>query len=148
FDGRRGRAMVRGHLSGKARRTDHRRFTRRPASPMASAAMAMASAGARWQAARAALGAGHHPQISSLAAGYLPDSGAARTTRAQGCDAATQWALGISLRSGDSRMAKASRANEASESEVSQTADADPARRGEHVGCAASCAPDASQGAG
>ncbi len=86
------------------------------------------------RSSRAALRRRHHQEISTAAAADLPDAAGYRAARAARRRAAADWRVGVSLRSGDARMAQAWRQDDAAEHQADQNADAPAARRSERAG--------------
>src|ERR1700689_4895865 len=131
LDGRSGRAVGGRDASGAARSADHRRRTAWPAAAVSAPDVAMAPKVARRSAPRAALGRRYHQEVSPAAAADLPDAARGRAARAAGGRAATEWRVGVSLRSGDARMAQAWHQDDPAEDQKDHDADAVAARRSE-----------------
>src|ERR1700691_5864751 len=83
---------------------------------------------------RVALRRRHHQEFAAAAAADLPDAAGRRAARAAWRRAATQWHVGISLRSGDASLAQAWQQDDPAEDQADQDADAAAARRSERTG--------------
>ncbi len=110
------------------------RCAARAAAAVSPADVAMAAAIARRRSSRAAIGRRHHKEIPTAAAADLPDATGGRAACAARRGAATQWHVGVSLRSGDAGMAQARREDDAAEDQADQAADAAAARRSKRAG--------------
>src|SRR6266478_5894996 len=145
FDGRCGRAVGRGDASGIARLVDHRRCAAWTAADSPPADVAMAAQVARRPASRASYRGGHNQEVSLPAARDKIDAPRDRAACSPWRRAVTDRRMGVSLRSGNPRMAKAWGADVEAESQKDQDADAIAARRSERAGEPGAREADASE---